>query len=103
VAGARAAAKAGRLAFGTVDSFLLWRLTQGKIHATDATNASRTLLLDIRRAQWNDDLCALFDVPLALLPDVRDCESDFGTAAPDLFGGAIRILGLAGDQQAATI
>jgi glycerol kinase len=103
VAGARAAAEAGRLAFGTVDSFLLWRLTNGKIHATDATNASRTLLLDVRSGQWDDDLCALFRVPRALLPEVRDCEGDFGATAPDLFDGAIRILGVAGDQQAATM
>jgi glycerol kinase len=103
VDGARAAAEAGRLAFGTVDSFLLWRLTGGKVHATDATNASRTLLLDVRSGEWDDDLCALFRVPRALLPVVRDCEADFGTTAPELFDGAIGILGVAGDQQAATI
>ena len=101
VAGARAAAAAGRLAFGTVDSFLLWRLTGGKVHATDATNAARTLLMDIRRGTWDAELCALFDVPAALLPQPRDCAGDFGTT--DLFGGKIRILGIAGDQQAATI
>jgi glycerol kinase len=99
VAGARAAAEAGELAFGTVDSFLLWRLTGGKVHASDATNAARTLLLDIRRGEWDAELCELFDVPAALLPDVRDCAGDFGTT--DLFGGPIRILGVAGDQQAA--
>jgi glycerol kinase len=101
VAGARAQAASGRLAFGTVDSFLLWRLTGGKVHATDATNAARTLLMDIRRGAWDADLCELFDVPVALLPEPRDCAADFGTT--DLLGGAIRILGVAGDQQAATV
>src|SRR5262249_6983142 len=101
VAGARAAAEAGRLAFGTVDSFLLWRLTGGKAHLTDATNAARTLLFDIRRGCWDESLCALFDIPAALLPQVRDCAGDFGTT--DVFGGPIRMLGVAGDQQAATI
>jgi glycerol kinase len=101
VSGARSAAEAGRLAFGTVDSFLLWRLTSGRVHATDATNAARTLLLDIHDAAWDPALAALFRVPMALLPEVRDCAGDFGTT--DLFGGAIRILGIAGDQQAATV
>src|SRR5689334_33507 len=101
VSGARAAAEAGRLAFGTVDSFLLWRLTGGRVHATDATNAARTLLLDIHGAAWDPALASLFRVPMALLPEVRDCAGDFGTT--DLVGGAIRILGIAGDQQAATV
>jgi glycerol kinase len=103
VEGARAAAAAGRLAFGTVDTFLLWRLTGGRVHATDATNAARTLLLDIHHGAWDEALAALFDVPAALLPQVRDCAGDFGTTDPALFGGPIRILGVAGDQQAATI
>jgi glycerol kinase len=103
VEGARAAAQAGRLAFGTVDSFLLWRLTGGKVHATDATNAARTLLLDISSGSWDAGLCDLFSVPPALLPDVRDCAGEFGTTSSDLFGGPIRILGMAGDQQAATV
>jgi glycerol kinase len=103
VEGARTAAQAGRLAFGTIDSFLLWRLTGGKAHATDATNAARTLLLDIGRAQWDLQLCELFGVPVALLPQVCDCAHDFGSTLPELFGGAIRILGIAGDQQAATL
>jgi glycerol kinase len=103
VEGARAAAQAGRLAFGTIDSFLLWRLTGGKLHATDATNAARTLLLDIRRGQWDAELCRLFGVPAALLPEVRDCAGDFGTALPHLFGGPIPIRSMAGDQQAATL
>jgi glycerol kinase len=101
VPGARAAAQAGRLAFGTIDTFLLWRLTGGRVHATDATNAARTLLLDIDGATWDAELADLFRIPLALLPEVRDCAGDFGTT--DLFGGAIRILGVAGDQQAATV
>ncbi len=101
VEGAREAARAGRLAFGTIDTFLLWRLTGGKVHATDATNAARTLLLDIRSGQWNGELCDLFGVPQALLPSVRDSAGDFGTT--DLFGGPISILGIAGDQQAATV
>jgi glycerol kinase len=103
VEGARAAAQAGRLAFGTVDSFLLWRLTGGQSHATDATNAARTLLFDIGRGEWDASLCGLFGVPTALLPPVCDCAHDFGSTLPDLFGGPIRILGVAGDQQAATV
>ncbi len=103
VDGARAAADAGQLAFGTVDTFLLWRLTGGRVHATDATNASRTLLFDIVRGAWDEDLARLFRIPVSLLPEVRDCAADFGETLPDLFGGSIRILGIAGDQQAATI
>src|SRR6266581_4285190 len=103
VEGARRAAQDGKLAFGTVDSFLLWRLTGGRVHATDATNAARTLLLDIRRGEWEAGLVKLFGVPLPLLPQVRDCAADFGVTEPGLFGGPIRILGIAGDQQAATI
>jgi glycerol kinase len=104
VAGARDAALVGRLAFGTIDSFLLWRLTGAggaPLHATDATNAARTLLLDIHSATWDGGLADLFRVPLGLLPEVRDCAGDFGTT--ELFGGPIRILGVAGDQQAATV
>src|SRR6516165_6623137 len=101
VEGARAAAQEGRLAFGTVDSFLLWRLTGGRVHATDATNAARTLLMDIHSGNWDAGLCELFGVPNALLPPIRDCADDFGTT--DLFSGPIRILGIAGDQQAATV
>src|SRR5207244_8999279 len=88
VEGARAAAVAGRLAFGTVDSFLLWRLTRGKVHATDATNAARTLLLDIRNGQWDAELSEVFGVPQTLLPEVRDSAGDFGTT--DLFDGSDR-------------
>ena len=103
VTGARAAAEDGKLAFGTIDSFLLWRLTGGKVHLTDATNAARTLLFDIGKARWDDDLCRLFGVPHRLLPEVRDCAGMFGETTADLFGGPMRVLGIAGDQQAATI
>jgi glycerol kinase len=103
VDGARAAAEAGRLAFGTIDSFLLWRLTGGTVHATDATNASRTLLFDIHRGAWDDDLLALFGVPRALLPRVRDCAAAFGTADAAHLGGKVAIRGIAGDQHAALI
>lgn len=103
VLGARARAERGELAFGTVDSFLLYRLTGGRRHATDATNASRTLLFDIHRGEWDDDLLRLFDVPRALLPEVQDCAGDFGETDPALFGRAIPIRGMAGDQQAAVV
>jgi glycerol kinase len=103
VDGARAAAEAGRLAFGTVDTFLLWRLTGGRVHATDATNAARTLLFNIEHGDWDDDLLRLFNVPRALLPSVHDCAADFGTTEPALLGAAIPIRGVAGDQQAATL
>ncbi|WP_423209890.1 glycerol kinase GlpK [Paracoccus yeei] len=100
---ARARARAGELAFGTVDSWLIWNLTGGKAHVTDATNAARTLLYDIGENRWDEEICALLDIPMALLPEVRDCAADFGTTRPDLFGGGIPILGVAGDQQAATV
>jgi glycerol kinase len=103
VPGARAQAAAGKLAFGTVDSYLIWRLTGGRAHLTDATNAARTMLYDIRRGCWDVDLCARLGVPLAMLPEVRDCADDFGMTDPELFGGAIAIRGVAGDQQAATV
>ncbi len=103
VDGARDAAARGDLAFGTVDSFLLWRLTGGKVHATDATNASRTLLYDIRQGRWRGSLCDLIRVPKEVLPAVMDSAADFGETDPEIFGGAIRIAGIAGDQQAATV
>ena len=101
--GARAAAARGALAFGTIDCFLLWRLTGGRVHATDATNAARTLLFDIHRQDWDDDLLALFDIPRAILPEVRDCAGVFGTAEADPFGAPVPIAGIAGDQQAALV
>ena len=103
VAGARDAAAQGTLAAGTIDSYLLWRLTGGAVHATDATNASRTMLFDIHRQQWDADLLSLFDIPASILPAVEDCAADFGTTDPALFGGAIRVTGIAGDQHAATV
>jgi glycerol kinase len=103
VEGARAAAAAGTLAFGTIDTFLIWRLTGGNSPLTDATNAARTLLFDIGKGEWDADLLKLFAVPQSLLPQVRDCAGDFGSTAAELFGAPIRILGSAGDQQAATI
>ena len=103
VEGARAKAEQGRLIFGTVDSYLLWRLTGGKAHATDATNASRTLLYDIGEGRWRASLCDLLRVPQRMLPEVKDSAADFGSTDPALFGGAIRIAGIAGDQQAATV
>jgi len=103
VPGARAAAKAGRIAFGTIDSFLLWRLTGGRVHATDATNASRTALYDLRKGCWDEALCELFDVPRACLPEVRDCAGDFGEVDREVLGETLPIRGVAGDQQAALI
>jgi glycerol kinase len=103
VPGARAKAEAGKLAFGTVDSFLLWRLTGGRVHATDASNASRTLLYNIRDNRWDPELLEILGVPATLLPEVKDCADDFGVTTPELFGAPIPIRGIAGDQQAALI
>lgn len=103
IPGAREAAARGTLAFGTVDSFLLWRLTGGRVHATDATNACRTMLYDIRRGDWDDDLLKLFGIPRAVLPEIRDCAAEFGTTDPALLGAAVPIRGIAGDQHAATL
>ena len=103
IPGAREAAARGTLAFGTVDSFLLWRLTGGRVHATDATNACRTMLYDIRRGDWDDDLLRLFGIPRAVLPEIRDCAAEFGTTDPALLGAAVPIRGIAGDQHAATL
>ncbi len=103
VPGAREAGERGDLAFGTVDCFLIWRLTGGAVHATDATNASRTMLFNIHDQAWDDELLALVGVPRVMLPEVKDSADDFGTTLPDILGGAIRIGGVAGDQQAATV
>ena len=103
VRGARERAERGELAFGTIDSFLLWRLTGGAVHATDATNAARTSLFDIHGQCWDADLCRLFRVPEAVLPEVRDSSGLFGSNAPELFGRALPIAGMAGDQQAALV
>ncbi len=103
VAGARDAAKAGHLAFGTVDSFLLWRLTGGRLHLTDATNASRTALYDIGKGRWDEALCEMFGVPMSCLPQVRDSAGEFGVTEKSNFGFEIPICGVAGDQQAALV
>jgi len=103
VPGARARAERGELAFGTVDTFLLWRLTGGRVHATDATNASRTLLFNIRTGEWDEDLLRLLRVPSAILPEVMDSAADFGLTDPAVAGASIRIAGMAGDQHAATL
>ena len=103
VPGARARAERGELLFGTVDSYLLWRLTGGAVHATDATNASRTMLFDIRSGAWDEELLRLLRIPASMLPAVRDCAAEFGTTDPAIFGGPIAIRGIAGDQQAAVV
>ncbi|GGA27062.1 glycerol kinase GlpK [Neptunicoccus cionae] len=103
VEGAREAAENGELLFGTVDCYLIWKLTGGKVHATDATNAARTMLYDIRKGRWSSTICELLDIPMEMLPEVKDCAADFGSARADLFGHEIPICGVAGDQQAATV
>jgi glycerol kinase len=103
IPGARARAEKGELAFGTIDCWLLWNLTGGKQHATDATNAARTLLFNIHTQQWDDELLKFFGIPRALLPQVKDNAADFGHTDASLFGAAIPIGGMAGDQQAALI
>ena len=103
VAGARARAEAGDLLFGTTDSFMIWRMTGGARHVTDATNAARTMLYDIRNGCWDGEICALLDIPMTMLPEVLDCAADFGVTNIDFVGREIPILGVAGDQQAATV
>ncbi len=103
VPGARERAEQGKLRFGTVDSFLLWRLTGGKVHRTDASNASRTLMFNIHTQQWDPDMLALLDIPASLLPEVMDCAADFGHTEAELLGASIPVAGMAGDQQAALI
>ena len=103
VTGARARAEQGELAFGTVDTFLLWQLTGGVVHATDATNASRTLLYDIHKGQWDPSLCELFSVPMSLLPEVKDSAASFGRMQAKILGAEVPITGVLGDQQAALV
>jgi glycerol kinase len=103
VEGARDMARRGELLFGTVDTYLIWKLTGGRVHATDATNAARTMLYDIRKGSWSKTICELFDIPFEMLPEVKNSADDFGLCREDLFGCAIPICGVAGDQQAATI
>jgi glycerol kinase len=103
VKGARRRAEKGELCFGTIDTFLIWRLTGGKVHVTDATNASRTLLYNIHTGEWDADLLRILNVPRPILPVVKDCAADFGETSAKLFGAAIPIGGVAGDQHAALI
>ncbi|OOY12187.1 MAG: glycerol kinase [Rhodobacteraceae bacterium] len=103
VEGAREAAEAGKLAFGTIDSWLIWKLTGGKAHATDATNAARTMLYDIAKGRWSTTIAEKLGVPIGMLPEVKDCAAEFGVTDPGHFGVEIPILGVAGDQQAATV
>ena len=103
IPGARAKAEAGKLAFGTVDSYLIWHLTGGRVHATDATNAARTLIYNIKTGAWDAEICALLGIPMSLLPQVKDSAAEFGSTDPEIFGRAIPIRGVAGDQQAATV
>jgi glycerol kinase len=103
VDGARERAERGELAFGTIDSFLIWRLTDGKVHATDATNASRTSLYNIHTGEWDLELLDIFNVPAAVLPSVKNCDDDYGTTAPGILPIELPIRGVAGDQQAAAI
>ena len=103
VEGARARAAAGELAFGTMDSFLIWRLTGGRLHLTDSTNACRTLLFDIKENRWDESLCSTLDVPMSVLPELRDCADDFGTTDKSVLGVELPIAGVAGDQHAASI
>lgn len=102
-AGARAAARAGKLLFGTVDSYLMWRLSGGKVHVSDASNAARTMLYDIHKGAWSAEICALLDIPMEMLPEVGDCAGEFGRSEPSLLGAAVPLRGSAGDQQAATM
>ena len=101
VEGAKLAAQRGELLFGTIDSYLIWKMTNGASHVTDATNAARTMMYDIVEGKWDPQICDLLDIPMTILPKVNDCASDFGVTK--CFGGNIPIFGVAGDQQAATI
>lgn len=103
VEGAREKARQGKLIFGTVDSYLIWKMTGGARHVTDATNAARTMLYNIGAGEWDAEICALLDIPMEMLPEVLDCAAEFGTCSADLIGAEVPILGVAGDQQAATV
>ena len=103
VPGSREKAAQGSLLFGTIDSFLIWRLTGGASHVSDATNAARTLLYDIQAGCWSAEICEILGIPMQMLPEVKDCAADFGTTDASVFGGEVAILGVAGDQQAATV
>ena len=103
VEGARTKAEAGRLLFGTVDTYLIWHLTKGRVHATDATNASRTMLYDINKGEWSTEICEMLNIPMSTLPEVLNCSDDFGVCDEKILGHKIPIKGVAGDQHAATI
>tara|TARA_A200000113_G_scaffold214160_1_gene217183 strand:+ start:317 stop:1810 length:1494 start_codon:yes stop_codon:yes gene_type:complete len=103
VEGVRSRAEAGNLLFGTVDSYLIWHLTGRQSHVTDATNAARTMLYDIRNGAWSTEMCDMLNIPIKMLPEVRDCAADFGLTSPEIFGVSIPIKGVAGDQHAATL
>ncbi|WP_150522582.1 glycerol kinase GlpK [Roseibium sediminis] len=103
VEGVRARAERGELVFGTVDTWLIWNMTAGKRFVTDATNASRTLIYNIHENRWDAELCAILGIPMSMLPEVLDCADDFGVTEPELLGAALPVLGVAGDQQAATL
>ena len=96
-------AENGDILFGTVDTYLIWRLTGGKSHVTDATNAARTMLYNIRTGEWDNDICTLMNIPQCMLPTVKNCADDFGSINADILGEPVPIYGVAGDQQAATI
>ena len=103
VDGAKEKAQNGDLLFGTVDSYLIWKLTDGKKHVTDATNASRTILYNIKTGIWDEEICKLLDIPMNMLPEVKNCADEFGNASAEIFGQEIPIQGVAGDQQSAAI
>ncbi|NRA87812.1 MAG: glycerol kinase GlpK, partial [Rhizobiales bacterium] len=103
VEGSYQKAKDGKLLFGTIDCYLIWKLTAGKTHATDATNAARTMLYNIREGKWDEEICGIFDIPMCMLPEVKDCAADYGVTRKDLFGREIPIYGVAGDQQSAAV
>ena len=103
VPGARAKAEAGELAFGTVDSWLVWKFTRGKVHATDVTNASRTMLFNIRTQEWDEELLKIFDIPKSMLPEVKQSSEIYGETATTIFASKIPIAGIAGDQHAALV
>jgi glycerol kinase len=103
IEGAKEKAVKGDILFGTVDTYLIWKLTDGKVHATDATNAARTMLYNIKDGYWDEEICSLLDIPMNILPEVKDCADDYGFVREDLLGGKIPINAVAGDQQSATI
>ena len=102
MSGVRERAEKGELCFGTVDSWLIYKLTKGKVHVTDYSNASRTLLFNINTLKWDEELCSILEIPMSMLPEVKPSSCIYGEADPEFFGGPVKIAGAAGDQQAAT-